>query len=73
MSLERVDKLLADIKAAVKDSTPEERRLAFKKYMDETGSDMQKVDPDTLGDTIVRKEGSSRRRKSRKTRRRSRK
>ena len=71
MSSDRVEKLLADIKAVVKDSTPEERRLAFKKYMDENGSDMQKVDPDTLGDMIPRKKGSSR--KSRKTRRRSRK
>lgn len=72
MSLERVEKLLADVKAVLKDSTPEERRAAMSKYYFEHPDEVNPPEKDTLGDMIPRPQGRGRR-KSRKTRRRSRK
>jgi len=71
MSLERVEKLLADIKAVLKDSTPEERRAAMSKDYFEHPDEVNPPEKDTLGDMIPRRQGKGR--KSRKTRRRSRK
>ena len=73
-TLDRVEKLLADVKNVMRDSTPEERARVIQKLEAESPSGFVVRDQDRLGDMIPRPQGKGRRRKSsRKTKRRSRK